>query len=36
MTKIIIEKDRYLELLRAELELGETEIGGVDKKTLTR
>lgn len=35
MGKVIIEKDRYLELLRAEMELGETEIEGVDKMTLT-
>ena len=35
MSKIIIKKDRYLELLRAELELGETKIEGVDKMTLT-
>ena len=35
MSKIIIERDRYLELLRAEMELGETEIEGVDKMTLT-
>ena len=35
MSKVIIHKDRYLELLRAELELGETEIEGVDKMTLT-